>query len=50
MRICGCVDEKTPLLEIEGKQIPIEVINAARRQEIGNGDYVDERGMTLPAF
>lgn len=47
---CGYVDENTAVFEIQGQLIPIEVINAARQQNVGNGDYVDENGKTLPPF
>ena len=46
----GYVDEMTTMLEIQGKQIPVEVILAAKQLKTGNGNYVDEKGITLPPF
>jgi hypothetical protein len=47
---CGYLGEKDSALEIDGQPVPSAVIGAARRQEIGNGDYVDESGMTVQPF
>lgn len=41
---CGYVDEDTDSLEIQGRSIPLLVIEAARKQPIGKGDYIDEGG------
>src|SRR5262249_28602484 len=46
----GYADEKTTSLEINGERIPLAVIEAARRQKVGNGDYVDESGASIPPF
>lgn len=42
------VDEKT--LEVEGYSVPMAVIDAARRQTEGQGDYVDGNGNSIPPF
>lgn len=47
---CGYLDDHTASLEIQGRSIPQPVIEAARRQPIGNGDYVDETGNSVSPF
>ena len=37
-------------LEIEGHVVPRAVIDAARRQSAGQGEYVDSEGNAIPAF
>jgi hypothetical protein len=46
----GYVDDKTANLQIHGRGIPLPVIEAARRQPTGKGDYVDESGKSVPHF
>lgn len=36
--------------EILGRPVPSAVIEAARRQVTGNGDYVDPEGRSVPPF
>ncbi len=47
---CGYADDTTDSLQILGQPIPALVIEAARRQPIGKGDYVDEAGNSIPPF
>jgi len=47
---CGYVDDQVVSLQIEGRIIPLSVIEAARRQVIGKGDYVDESGSSISPF
>ena len=47
---CGYADENTKTLLIQEQDIPLPVIEAAQRQPIGKGDYVDEAGNSLPPF
>ena len=42
------VDEQ--LLDIDGYCVPFPVIEAARRQATGQGDYVDENGNSIRLF
>ncbi|QDT52384.1 hypothetical protein Pan44_03940 [Caulifigura coniformis] len=46
----GCVDDQANSLELQGCSIPQPVIEAARKQAIGNGDYVDEAGYSVSPF
>jgi hypothetical protein len=36
--------------EIDGESVPEGVVNAAKRQPLGSGDYVDKDGNSVPAF
>ncbi len=50
---CGCVDgqsDESDEVEIDGQHIPHPVIEAARRQQIGEGDYVDPLGRSVSPF
>jgi hypothetical protein len=47
---CGYVDDQADRLQLEELLIPLPVIQAARRQPSGNGDYVDESGRSISAF
>lgn len=44
------VDDASTALEIGGTRIPLPVIEAARRQLIGRGDFVNEEGNPVPPF
>jgi hypothetical protein len=46
----GYLREGDDHLEIEGYVIPRAVIDAARRQREGQGDYVDSEGRTIQPF
>jgi hypothetical protein len=37
-------------LVIQGQLIPMPVLQAARRQRLGQGDYVNEAGVSVPPF
>ena len=37
-------------LVVDGEAIPTAVLNAARRQPYGKGDYVNEKGESIPPF
>ena len=47
---CGYFGDVEEDLEVEGRTIPRPVIEAARRQPLGRGDYVDESGYSVPPF
>jgi len=47
---CGYVDDQSDTLEIDGQAIPRAVIEAAREQHVGKGDYVDELGNSVPPY
>jgi hypothetical protein len=47
---CGYVGYEQSELEVAGGRIPRPVIEAARRQLIGQGDYLDETGNSVPPF
>ncbi len=47
---CGYVDDQSNTLEIDGQAIPRAVIEAAREQPVGKGDYVDELGNSVPLY
>lgn len=49
-RACGHVGEGDEPLFVDGEEVPLAVIRAARRQALGQGDYVDSRGVAVPAF
>jgi hypothetical protein len=46
----GFIGNESNELYIDGLEVPRPVIEAARRQLIGRGDYVDERGNSIPPF
>jgi hypothetical protein len=49
--VCAHVDDLTStVLEIQGHPIPAPVIEAARKQQLGKGEYVDEAGSPMPPF
>lgn len=37
-------------VEIDGEPVPESVVDAAKRQPAGSGDYVDKDGNSVPAF
>jgi hypothetical protein len=47
---CGYLDDQSTSMSIGDHAIPLLVIQAARRQPIGEGEYVNELGETVPAF
>ena len=47
---CGYVDDRIKSLEIQGRSIPLPVIEAARKQPIGKGDYVEGVGISVSPF
>jgi hypothetical protein len=47
---CGYVGTDDTSLDIEGQVVPAAVLEAARRQVIGQGDYVNERGNSIMPF
>ncbi|MHC4402821.1 MAG: hypothetical protein ACYTG0_24435, partial [Planctomycetota bacterium] len=49
-KACGYVGSDETTLEVEGKTVPIAVIEAARQQPVGQGDYVDEQGHSIQPF
>ena len=46
----GHVDATSDDLRIDGRQVPRAVIEAARRQPLGQGDYVDALGQSVAPF
>lgn len=46
----GIVGHAEQKLIIDGKVIPLDVLEAARRQEEGKGDYVDAEGNSINPF
>jgi hypothetical protein len=46
----GYVGADDDPLEVAGYRVPTAVVQAARRQAAGQGDYVDEQGMSIQAF
>ena len=44
---CGHAETE---LVIEGQVVPKEVLDAARRQLMGRGDYVDSKGQSISPF
>ena len=46
----GYIGSEETMLEVEGNSVPIAVIEAARRQPVGQGDYVDEQGHSIQPF
>jgi hypothetical protein len=36
--------------ELDGKIVPKDVLDAARRQKVGQGEYVDAKGESITAF
>ena len=49
-KVCGYVGSDETTLEVEGKTVPIAVIEAARQQPVGQGDYVDEHRHSIQPF
>jgi hypothetical protein len=47
---CGYLDDHADTLEIQGRSIPLAVVEAARRQVIGKGDHVDQAGNSVSPF
>jgi hypothetical protein len=47
---CGYIGSGDTDLAIEGRLIPAAVLQAARRQPLGQGDYVDDDGNSIPPF
>ena len=47
---CGYVCRNDLFLEVAGQSIPLPVIEAAKRQLLGEGDYVDGFGNSVPFF
>ena len=46
----GYLRANDDVLEIEGHAVPEAVIDAARRQARGQGDYVNSEGKSIPPF
>jgi hypothetical protein len=46
----GYVGAEAASLEIDGQDIPAAVIEAAKRQPLGLGDYIDESGKSVRPF
>jgi hypothetical protein len=49
-RLVGHVGYDEMELEIDGEFVPQAVLEAARRQPDGQGDYVDEMGQSIRPF
>jgi hypothetical protein len=49
-RACGHVGESDTRLAVSGEEVPFPVIEAARRQPYGKGDYVTATGESAPPF
>lgn len=49
-KACGYVGADDKTLDIEGYSVPMAVIEAARRQTPGQGDYVDDHGNSIQPF
>jgi hypothetical protein len=49
-KVSGYVVENQNELEVDGKIIPMAVIEAAKRQPKGKGDYVNEFGESIPPW
>lgn len=49
-RVCGHVGESETELVVEGEEVPLPVVEAARRQPYGKGDYVNANGESIPPF
>ncbi len=47
---CGYLHDSATRLELSGQSIPLPVIEAARKQLIGKGEYVDEAGSSVSPF
>lgn len=47
---CGYVGIEDVALDVGGREIPRAVIEAARSQPLGQGNYVDEHGRSVPFF
>lgn len=45
-----CIGPNDRRLEIDGRVIPTAVLDAARRQPIGQGDYVNDDGLSIQPF
>jgi len=48
--VSGYFGDDEVQLVVGGESIPLAVLQAARRQPFGQGDYVNEKGETVPAF
>ena len=46
----GYIGDAETELVVDGHVVPAAVLDAARRQACGQGDYVDESGETIPPF
>ncbi len=49
-KVCGYAGRDETTLEVEGNTVPLAVIEAARQQPVGQGDYVDEHGRSIQPF
>ena len=49
-RKCGHVGASETKLDLDGDEVPLAVIEAARRQLYGKGDYVNAIGESIPPF
>ena len=49
-KIVGYIGDDEESFEVDGYEIPPVVLEAARRQPYGKGDYVNERGESIPPF
>ena len=49
-KLLGYIGKTETELDVEGHRVPRSVLEAARRQPIGEGDYVDETGQSIPPF
>ena len=49
-RACGYVGEDDTELVVEGEVVPWAVLDAARRQTYGQGDYVNAEGESVRPF
>jgi len=47
---CGYVGPRDARLQIAGHTVPTAVLEAARRQPLGHGDYVNEKGDSVVPF
>ena len=49
-KACGYVGTDEKRLELDGKLVPVAVLEAARRQAPGQGEFVNEDGRSLQPF
>lgn len=47
---CVYADDSQVMIEVIGLTIPTQVVDAARRQPMGQGDYVDDSGKSIRPF